>query len=106
MPKFLIKVSYTAQGAQGMLKEGGTKRREAADALVKSGGGTIESFYYTLGDSDAIVIIDAPDLVSALSMSVKINASGAVTTSTTPLVTVEEMDEACRRNISYRAPGA
>jgi uncharacterized protein with GYD domain len=106
MPKFLIKASYTAQGTQGLLKEGGTKRREAAEAVIKSGGGTMESFYYCVGEPDAIVIIDAPSLASVVAMSLKINASGAVTISTTPLFTAAEMDEACGKNVSYRAPGA
>jgi uncharacterized protein with GYD domain len=106
MPKFLIKASYTAQGAQGLLKEGGTKRREAAAAAIRSVGGTLESFYYALGDADAIAIFDAPDLPSVLAASVRINASGAVTISTTQLLSAEDMDAACRTTVIYRAPGA
>jgi hypothetical protein len=30
MPKYLLEVSYTAEGAKGLLKEGGSKRRAAA----------------------------------------------------------------------------
>ena len=28
MPKYLIRASYTQEGVQGLLKEGGTKRRQ------------------------------------------------------------------------------
>lgn len=35
MPKFLIKASYTAEGARGIAKEGGTGRR-ATSALAGS----------------------------------------------------------------------
>ena len=45
MPKYLYQVSYTAEGAKGLLKEGGSKRRAAAEGLVKSVGGKLEAFY-------------------------------------------------------------
>jgi uncharacterized protein with GYD domain len=106
MAKFLIRASYTAQGAQGLIKEGGTKRREAATAAIKSVGGTIDGFYYSLGDADGILIVDVPDVVSMLAASIRINASGAVTLSTTPLLTAEDMDKACQKPATYRAPGA
>ena len=43
MPKYLLQVSYTAEGSKGLLKEGGSKRRQAADQAIRSTGGTIES---------------------------------------------------------------
>ena len=33
MPKYLLKASYTAEGARGLLQEGGTKRRQAETRL-------------------------------------------------------------------------
>ena len=44
MPKFLIKASYNAEGARGLLKEGGTGRVEAVKKLAQSLGGRIESW--------------------------------------------------------------
>ncbi len=49
MPKYLFQASYTAEGAKGLLKEGGTKRRAAVEQLIKSVGGTLEAFYFALG---------------------------------------------------------
>jgi hypothetical protein len=40
MPKYLLEVSYTAEGAKGLLKEGGSKRRAAAEAAIQSVGAT------------------------------------------------------------------
>lgn len=105
MGKYLVMASYTAEGAKGLLKDGGTKRRQAAEQVVKSAGGTLESFYFAFGDSDAYVIIDAPDHASAAAASVAINASGAVTTKTVVLLTPEEIDKAVKKNPTYRAPG-
>jgi uncharacterized protein with GYD domain len=105
MPKYLIHASYTAEGAKGLLKDGGSKRRQAAEAALKSAGGTLEAFYFAFGDHDAVIIVDAPDHTAIAAASVAINASGAVTTKTTVLLTPEEIDQAVKRAISYTPPG-
>ena len=105
MPKYLIHASYTAEGAKGLLKDGGSKRREAARAALKSAGATLEQFYYAFGDADAILIADAPDHASIVAAAVAINASGAVTIKTTVLMTPEEMDQAVKKTVAYTPPG-
>jgi hypothetical protein len=35
MPKYLFEASYTAEGAKGLLKDGGSGRRTAVEQLVK-----------------------------------------------------------------------
>ena len=105
MPKYLVQVNYTAEGARGLLKEGGSKRRAAAQAAVESVGGRIESMYYTLGDSDAIVIVDMPDNAGVAALSVALAASGGTNGRTTVLMTPEEMDAAVKKAPTYRAPG-
>ena len=106
MPKFLIKASYTTEGARGLMKEGGSARRAAVEKLVQSLGGSIEAFYYAYGDADAYIITEVPDASIALSLSLAVNASGAVSLGLTPLITPEEMDAAAKRTVAYRAPGA
>ena len=44
MPKYLIEVHYTVDGAKGLLAEGGTKRREAGTKAIKSVGAKVEAF--------------------------------------------------------------
>jgi len=105
MPKFLIQASYTAEGAKGLLKEGGTKRRQAAESAIKSTGGTMDAFYFALGDDDAYVIVDAPDYATIAGASIAINASGAVRSKTIALLTPEEIDQAVKKPTNYRAPG-
>lgn len=105
MPKFLLTASYTVEGVKGLMKEGGTSRRGAAEEAIKSAGGTMESFYFAFGDDDAVVIFDAPDNATAVAASVTINASGAVRTKTVALLTPEEMDRATKKKVAYRAPG-
>ncbi len=106
MAKFLAKASYTADGARGLMKEGGTSRRAAIEQLVQGLGGRVEAFYFAYGESDAYVIIEVPDAAAGLALSLSVNASGAVRLSTIPLITPEEMDAAVKKSVAYRAPGA
>lgn len=105
MPKYLLQVSYTAEGSKGLQKDGGTKRRTAAQALVQSLGGKLEAFYFAFGDTDVITIADMPDAVSAAAASVALAASGAVTIKSTVLLTPEEMDQATKKSVTYAPPG-
>jgi uncharacterized protein with GYD domain len=106
MAKYLAKASYTAQGTKGLLKDGGSRRRAAVKNTVRRLGGRLEAFYYTFGDSDAIIILDLPDAASAAALSMATAASGAVRISTTPLITPEDIDKACRKHVTYKAPGS
>jgi uncharacterized protein with GYD domain len=105
MPKFLWQVSYTAQGAHGLLKEGGSARRAVVERLTQQAGGKLECFYFALGESDAYVIADLPDATTAAAVSVAVNAVGAARLRTVPLLTPEEMDAATRKSVDYRPPG-
>lgn len=105
MPKYLIQANYVGEGVKGILKEGGTSRRAAAEKLVKSLGGTVEAFYFAFGETDVYVIADLPDNVSMASIALTISSSGAVTARTTVLMTPEEVDQAVKKTPSYRPPG-
>ncbi len=105
MAKYLLQASYTTDGLKGILKDGGSKRRAAAEETVKGLGGKVEAFYFAFGDADAFVIVDVPDNVSATAASLAVNASGAVRVKTTVLITPEEMDQATKKTVTYRPPG-
>ena len=105
MPKYLFQVNYVGDGVKGLLKEGGGKRRDAAEQAAKSLGGTFEAMYYAFGDTDCYVIGDMPDQASAAALALTLNATGTVTIKTTVLLTPEEIDEAITKTPTYRAPG-
>lgn len=106
MPKYLIEATYVGEGIKGLLKEGGSSRREAVDRLLASVGGKVESFYFAFGDVDAYVVADVPDNVTAAAIALSVGASGVVKTKTTVLLTPEEVDAAAKKSPAYRAPGA
>lgn len=105
MSKYLVQGSYVGEGLKGLLKEGGSSRRETVKQLVKGMGGTLETFYYAFGDDDVFVIADMPDNVSMSALALTVNASGAVAIKTTVLLTPEEIDQAAKKTVDYRPPG-
>ena len=106
MAKFLIQGSYTADGAKGLIKEGGSGRQAAVQKALEGLGGTLDSIYYTFGANDVIVICDVPDAITGLALSLAVNASGALRLTTTPLLSVQEVDAACNKAVSYRPAGS
>jgi len=105
MPKYMIQASYVGEGLKGLLKEGGTKRRETVAEVIEGMGGKLESFYYAFGDYDVFGIADMPDNVSSVAFSLMVNASGVINAKTTVLITPEEIDQATKKTAGYRAPG-
>lgn len=105
MAKYLLEGNYVGDGIGGLLKEGGTGRRDAVEKLVTAMGGTVEAIYYAFGPTDVYVIVDLPSHVDAAAASLVANASGAVTVSVTVLLTPEDIDEAAKKTPDYRPPG-
>ena len=105
MAKYLFQGSYTEEGLKGLLEEGGSKRRDAAEHVIKSVGGTLESYYFAFGDNDFYVIVDMPDNVSTTALVLAVNGSGAVNVKTIVLLTPEEVDKAVKKTVDYRPPG-
>jgi len=105
MPKYLVQGNYVGEGLKGLIKEGGTSRRETVAKLIEGMGGKLEAFYYAFGDDSIYAIYDVPDNVTAAALSLAVNGSGAVTIKTTVLMTPEEADEAVKKTVAYRPPG-
>jgi uncharacterized protein with GYD domain len=106
MAKFLVRASYTADGAKGVQSGGGTSRRDAVAQMAEGLGGSLESFYFAFGDTDAFVVLDLPDNRTAAAASIAVNTSGAATSDVVVLLTPEEIDEAAKLSVDYRPPGS
>ena len=105
MPKYMIQASFVGEGLKGLLKEGGTKRRDTVAQAIEGMGGTLESFYYAFGDYDVVGVADMPDNLSSVAFSLMINASGMINAKTTVLLTPEDIDQATKKVVEYRPPG-
>ncbi len=106
MPKYLFKASYNAEGLKGLIKDTPSGRRAALRSALKSVGGKVDCMYYGFGVDDVIVVVDVPDNAAAIRISTAIGTTGMVNLRTTPLMTVEEMDEALSKKANYNPPGS
>ena len=106
MAKFLIKASYTTEGAKGVQSSGGTSRRDAVAGMAEGLGGKLESFYFAFGETDAYVVLDIPDNQRAAAASMAVNAAGAATSEVVVLLTPEDIDAAAKLSVEYRPPGS
>lgn len=106
MPKFLFKASYSTDGVKGVADKGGSARRDAVESLFEASGGKMEGFYFGLGETDAYVFGDLPDIESATAVALTVNQSGLASVTTVALLTPEQVDEASKASVEYRPPGS
>jgi len=106
MAKYLFHGSYTPAGIQGVLRDGGSGRKKAIEALAKGSGGSLDALYWAFGTDDFYVIADLPGHANAAALAATVGATGAVRISTVVLLTAEDLDEAVKLHPDYRAPGA
>src|SRR5215468_4350939 len=106
MPRFLLQGTFTTDGLRGVLKDGGSGRVAAVRKTAESVGGRLESFDFAFGEPDTYVICELPDNKAAAAVALTVGASGRATVKTAVLMTPEEVDQATRQTVEYRAPGA
>jgi uncharacterized protein with GYD domain len=107
MPRYMVKASYSAEGAKGLMTKGGTARKDALEKAITGMGGTMEAFYFAFGEDDVFVIAELPDNASAAALSLTAGAAGGVADlSTIVLLTPGEVDEAAKKHPDYRPPGS
>jgi uncharacterized protein with GYD domain len=80
MPTFISLVEYTAEGVQQM--EGRPDRLDAARDRVESMGGELTQFFLTMGDYDAVAVMELPNAETATQAAITIAGAGAVRTET------------------------
>jgi uncharacterized protein with GYD domain len=106
MPRFHVEVNYTPEGVQGLLAKGGTARRDMVEKMLAEVGGTLESFDFAFGASDAILIVDVPDQITIAAIAMLVGAGGSATCKTTVLLTPEDIDRAAQVKATYTPPGS
>ncbi|MEV8632191.1 GYD domain-containing protein [Streptosporangium sp. NPDC051023] len=106
MPKYLIQASYTVDGLNGVLRDGGSARLQAVERMVESVSGRVEQMYFAFGENDVYIIADLPSNTASAAVGLRVSAAGGARTKTVVLLTAEEIDEATRQEVEYRAPGA
>ncbi len=109
MPRYLHKFTYSKEAIKGLVSKS-ENRMEAIRPLIEAAGGKLIDAYYTLGDSDGIMITEFPADIDALTVSMAAGSSGAIANlSTTALIQIDDAVKAAERAGTltglYRAPG-
>jgi len=105
MAKYLIQATYSAEGFKGVAKDKASGRKAALEKALASVGAKLDAIYYAFGDCDVVLIVDAPDNATVASFGMAACSTGLARTSTIPLLTVDEADQAVKKGITYRGPG-
>jgi len=106
MAKYLFKVAYSLDGLKGIMRQGAAARAEQIGSIITANGGTLESFYFAFGETDAYVTIDMPGDTTAAALSLAVASSGTAAIETVKLLTPAEVDEARGIQTGYVPPGS
>jgi uncharacterized protein with GYD domain len=106
MPYYMTQFSYTPS-AWEVLAQYPEDRSETVSALLKEYEARLVCFYYSFGEYDGVLIMEAPDKETVMAALVDAISAGHVKTKTTELFTVEETMKVLRRagQHTYGAPG-
>lgn len=89
MATFVSTVRFTQQGIKAV---GDTTDRAAAiQSAAEQMGVTIKDTYWTLGEFDGLLVLDAPDDETAAAFLMHVGSRGNVQTTTARAFTAEEM---------------
>jgi uncharacterized protein with GYD domain len=95
MATYILLGSFTDQGLRAVKNT--TKRAEEVRALGKKIGVTVKDIYWTLGQHDVVVIVDAPDETAAAALSLSVGVFGNVRYQTIRALTAAEADKVLGR---------
>ncbi len=64
MPHFMVSCNYSAESKNAMIANP-VDRTKAASAAIEAVGGKLHSAFMTFGETDIIVIYEAPDAIAS-----------------------------------------
>lgn len=78
MATYIVLGQFTDQGIRGVKDT--TKRASAVTDTAKKFGATVHHLYWTLGEHDVVLIVDAPDDTSLVGLLFSLGSLGNVRT--------------------------
>lgn len=106
MAHFLWQISYTSEAWATQMKNP-TNRLDVVRPIANKFGGTVVDAWISMGDYDAVVIVEMPDNESMASLVLAAISGGHLSSSkTTALISVDEALSAMKRagEFVYPAP--
>ena len=96
MPLYLGRFKYSAEAIKAMI-ENPQDRSAAAAQTAESLGCKLHGIWWALGERDGVFLMEAPDNVTVVALSMAVGASGQISTENTVLLEMSEAQEAMRR---------
>lgn len=106
MAHYMFQSSFTSDAWAKMVRDP-QNREQAVKPMIEKLGGKLVGYWFAFGESDAVLIVQMPDNVSAAAASLAATAGGAIRSlKTTVLMSVDEGMQAMRKAgaAGYRAP--
>lgn len=91
MATFITTIKFTQQGIKGI--DDSTKRAAALKAAARKLGAKVTNIFWTLGEYDGLLIFEAPDDETAMTVLLHLDTLGNVHTTTVRAFTAAEMDK-------------
>ena len=91
MATFITTIKFTQQGISGI--EESTKRAAALKAAAKNVGVKVTNIFWTLGEYDGLLILEAPDDKTAMTVILHLAELSNVHTTTVRAFSAAEMDK-------------
>jgi uncharacterized protein with GYD domain len=91
MATFITTIKFTQQGIENFRKS--PKRAAALKSAAKKMGVEVTNIYWTLGDSDGVLIFNAPDDETATAAMLYLASQGNVSTTTARAFESAEMEK-------------
>jgi uncharacterized protein with GYD domain len=95
MSVYIVLGKYTHEGITAI--KDSSQRLEASREIMKSLGGELRDFYYTMGRYDFIAICEAPSNKAAMQFMIEIGSRGAVSTETLTALPAKEGAELIKK---------
>lgn len=89
MATFLMLGNYTAKAMEGI----SAARTRKAETIIKKHKGKIQSLYALLGQHDLAIVVDLPDVESAMKVSIALNKATGIGFTSFPAVDVKAFDK-------------
>ena len=109
MIRLITRGKFTGSHIKGLL-EAPEDREPAVRKLVEAAGGKLIGFYFTTGDHDFMLVVEAPDAESIVAAAMAAAAPGTITDQNTvrawtPAEFKPVAEKAAKAAAAYRAPG-
>jgi uncharacterized protein with GYD domain len=89
MATYIVLASFTDQGIRKV--KNSPKRADAFKEMAKKCGATVKDVFWTLGEYDIVIVLEAPDDISITALGLSSGALGNIRTKTLRAFTQADM---------------